>query len=192
MTAKELERLIAERGGNASALDVVTRRLREAGFLPVGGRGVNAAALRPVDAASILIAYAGSEVAAKADETLRYYAHFARPNWVEIGAPRRRGSHFGGPVLSENFAEMLQSLLVHDEILIEVQAISFARNFPITRVLLNDGKQISYCAPARDLKEVEAEANWSFRSEGVLTHNLLKRIAIDLRGEAIEGLPGNA
>jgi len=60
MHMKALERLISERGVDASKADTITRKLREAGKLPSGGRGANAPQIGPREAAIFLIAVAGS------------------------------------------------------------------------------------------------------------------------------------
>jgi hypothetical protein len=66
MQVKALERLIASRGVDASKADAITRKLRESGHLPLGGRGPNAPRIGSREAATLLIAVAGSSKAADA------------------------------------------------------------------------------------------------------------------------------
>lgn len=67
MRARELERLLIEHGVGKAKVDMTTRQLRESGRLPTGGRGPNAPAIGPSEAAIILIAVAGSGKAIEAD-----------------------------------------------------------------------------------------------------------------------------
>jgi hypothetical protein len=60
MHVKALERLASSRGVNASKADTITRRLREADQLPLGGRGPNAPQIKAGEVAKFLIAVAGS------------------------------------------------------------------------------------------------------------------------------------
>jgi hypothetical protein len=62
-----LERLLAQHGATATKLDAVTRRLRDAGRLPNGGRGPNAPEIGPEEAAVVLVALAGSGKGLEAD-----------------------------------------------------------------------------------------------------------------------------
>ena len=68
MNAKDLERLLEAQGVSHAKMDGITRKLRESGSLPTGGRGTNAPMIGPTEAAIILIALAGSAKANEADD----------------------------------------------------------------------------------------------------------------------------
>lgn len=70
MKVRGLERLLAQHGATATKLDAVTRRLRDAGRLPKGGRGLNAPDIGAEEAAVILVALAGSGKGLEADVRL--------------------------------------------------------------------------------------------------------------------------
>jgi hypothetical protein len=174
MTAKELERLIARHGGNASALDQVTRKLREATKLSTGGRGFNAPSLPPHEAAWMLTAYAGSETASRAAHAVLFYSDFRRPDFYHVGP--------AGPAhgFSNGFDAAMQELLQEPRLLAEVHSIRFARNLPLVRIILRNGEVVSYCHKSEDLAEIETRAEQSFLSEGVLTRGLLEEIVANL------------
>src|SRR3954454_620444 len=67
MKARGLERLLIGNGVGSSKIDAVTRRLRHSGRLPKGGRGPNAPDIGPTEAATVLLALAGSSTGAEAD-----------------------------------------------------------------------------------------------------------------------------
>lgn len=67
MKVRDLERLLTAQGVSAAKMDGITRKLRECGRLPTGGRGINAPTIGPSEAAIILIAVAGSPKANEAD-----------------------------------------------------------------------------------------------------------------------------
>jgi hypothetical protein len=68
---RELERLLVANGAAPRKTAAITQFLREAGRLPVKGRGRNAAGVSAADVASILIALAGSSKANEADARLQ-------------------------------------------------------------------------------------------------------------------------
>lgn len=67
VNARDLERLLTAQGVGGAKMDAVTRKLRESGRLPKGGRGTNAPTIGPNEAATILIAVAGSAKGNEAD-----------------------------------------------------------------------------------------------------------------------------
>ena len=67
MRVRGLERLLTAQGVSAAKMDGITRKLRESGRLPTGGRGINAPIIGPNEAAIILIAVAGSPKSNEAD-----------------------------------------------------------------------------------------------------------------------------
>ena len=71
MRVRDLERLLTAQGVGAAKIDGITRKLRESGRLPLGGRGTNAPVIGAREAAIILIAVAGSAKANEADERMR-------------------------------------------------------------------------------------------------------------------------
>jgi len=70
MIVRDLERLLVEHGAGAAKIDAVTRRLREIGRLPKGGRGPNAPTIGKIESAAILLGLAGSTKGAEADTRL--------------------------------------------------------------------------------------------------------------------------
>lgn len=67
LRVRDLERLLTSQGVSAAKMDGITRKLRESGRLPTGGRGNNAPDIGPNEAAIILIAVAGSPKVNEAD-----------------------------------------------------------------------------------------------------------------------------
>lgn len=80
MHVKALERLVSSRGVNASKADTITRRLREMGHLPLGGRGANAPKIEAPEVAKFLIAVAGSPKANDASVRLEKLMALRGPN----------------------------------------------------------------------------------------------------------------
>src|SRR5262245_38637964 len=70
MNGKDYGLLMESHGANASAFAVVLQKLRGAFKVSVSGRGFNAHDLTDLEMACTMAAYAGSEVAARAAETL--------------------------------------------------------------------------------------------------------------------------
>ena len=167
MNAKQLERLLSKLGANASALDVVTRKLRAAFDLKTGGRGLNAHDLTTAEVSWIITAYAGSEVAAKADVTLS--------RLIELDGVGEKFRHSG------DFLTSLQLILGEQELAREVSEVRICRNIPIAEIHYKDGSKEKF-VPAKDRINGASFGNASYRSEGVLSAGLIQQLAIELSG----------
>ncbi|ASY43339.1 hypothetical protein CJD35_01880 [Sphingobium xenophagum] len=169
MNAKQLERRLSVFGANASALDVVTRKLRESFKVSTAGRGMNAHSLSTDEVAWIIAAYAGSDVAARASETLARLAEL-----IGVGA----ASAFRH---SNDFLATLQVVLGNPDWAWEVWEVRICRNLPIASIHYRNGQIEKFVAP----EFVEHGAGYgtsAFRSEGVLSAGFLHQLAIDLTG----------
>lgn len=154
MNAKALERLIADRGGNASAFGVVVRTLRAAFHVSTSGRGIPHD-LSPDDGAWVLAAYAGSEIAARADHT------FGRLLKLQSDAST-----------NNRFVFKLQLILRRDSVVPPVREVRICRNLNLAVIVYQDGREERFTAGNGG--DVPAGG---FRSEGILSGELLDVIA---------------
>lgn len=176
MTAKELERMIAARGGNASQLDTVTRALRKATRVSTEGRGFNAHKLTPAEAVWVLFGYAGSEVAARAAEAVLRVSALQRPDCYEED----------GMLLSQSFNAAMQDLLATPAALEKIADVRIAKNAAFATINLIDGKAFHYCARRVGLFELAVdEAKNGYLSEGVIPGVLLREVSARLAGELV-------
>lgn len=163
MNAKQLERFLADRGANASAVDVVVRKLRESFKLSTAGRGLSAHKLDGAEIVWVLTVYAGSETAARADETLARLSNLI--------APAFRHKHIGNDFLSavqvhfRNGAE-------------DIREIRIGRNINMAVIVFNDGVEEVF-VDAGQHGQADLAAN-AYRSEGVLSGGLLKQLAAEI------------
>lgn len=153
MNAKELERFLAARGANASAVDVVIRSLRKVSRVSTGGRGLHAAKLTPVEIGLVVMCYAGSDVASRADETAFRLMSLNGPNFCR---------------LSSYFPMAFQQLI--SEHLEEASEVRICRDHPYAVIQYADGGLEEF---GRGPISVPPPAN-SFRSEGVIPDALIK------------------
>ena len=167
MHAKQLERLLAALGANPSAIDVVTRKLRAGFDLKTGGRGLNAHDLTNAEVSWIVAAYAGSEVAAKADAALA--------RLMELKGVGEKFMHSG------DFLTSLQLILAEPKAAYQVSEVRVCRNLPRAEIHYKDGTKEKF-VPAKDRANGEGFGNAIYRSEGVLSAGLIQQLAIELGG----------
>ena len=160
MRVRDLERLLTAQGVGAAKMDGITRKLRESGRLPKGGRGTNAPVIGPKEAAVILIAVAGSAKANEADVRLEKLESL------------RSSPGANAPTLLETVASLLDDRGVLDT----VSEIRVARTKRRATVHFHDGR-VGEFLPARPDIRVDR-----FYVEGILSAPLLKLV-----GEAIRG-----
>lgn len=160
MNAKDLERLLASHGANPSGVAVVVQKLRESFKVSVGGRGFSAHDLTADEMACIVAAYVGSEVAARASETL------ARV--IELRS---------ADVKPNRFIDCFQLILLRDikglgRKIEDVREIRIARNAGFAQIIFNKGTPWTFTN-----RRVPAAALPAFRSEGVLSASLIDLLA---------------
>lgn len=163
MTAKDLERLVASDGGSVTALDTVTRKLRERYVqkplacllrgVRTGGRGPNAHRLNVFEAALVLLCYAGADVAERCTERLD-------------------DETFGGLVA------VLSKLLHTPDALAMVEELRVGRQAAYAKVVLRHGPALHF----------GDQQGGGFRSEGILGGHLLKEVAGALRPARMNGV----
>ena len=163
MNAKELERFLANLGASATQVDVVTRRMRAAFNVSTGGRGVNAASLRVDEIAWILCAFAGSDIAAKADQTFATI--------LKLQSPDAKCKEF----------VIAMQLILRGEIT-DVQEVRICRNMPLAKILYTDGN-IERFVSTEYLQSAGGFGEASFRSEGVISGGLIKALRLELEHE---------
>lgn len=161
MHMKALERLISERGVDASKADSITRKLRESGHLPSGGRGANAPKIGPREAAIFLIAVAGSPKAIDA------------PMRVEKLVKLRAGSH--GPT----FLAAVESLLADPAQIENVVEVRVARTQRRATVV-SEGGDVTRFSPATRNKTKTGRLS----VEGILDGELICEVAWALGTES--------
>jgi len=164
MHAKALERTLAMHGANASAVDVVIRKLRDAFKVSTGGRGLNAHDLLIDEIAYILAAYAGSETASRADETLARLM-----NLISDETRPPLAKHW-----TNDFLVSLQLILRGE--LTNVKEVRIARNFDFAAISYADGREVQFRSPAYK-DSIPGISGAAFRSDGVLSGALLEHIA---------------
>ena len=162
MKARDLERLLAKHGVGAAKLDGTTRRLREVGALPKSGRGPNAPDIGPREAATILIAAAGSSKATDADVRL------AKLRDIRCGG----GSRLGPKLLINAVADLLSDPAA----LADVDVLRIARTSSRADLIHVDGTVSEFRA-----RPVKGDRMYV---EGVLPAELLKIVAQELAASA--------
>jgi hypothetical protein len=155
MHMKALERLISERGVDASKADTITRRLRESGKLPSGGRGANAPQIGAREAAIFLIAVAGSPKAIDA------------PTRVDKLSKLR--SDGGGPT----FLDAVEGLLADQNARQNVREVRIARTHR-GAVIISDERTDTY----RPTSKKQRSGRLSV--EGILDRELISDVALAL------------
>jgi hypothetical protein len=153
MNAKDLERLFASHGANPSGFTVVVQKLREAFKVSVGGRGFNAHDLTADEMAWVAATYVGSEVPARASETL---ARLLKLRAVD-SEPK-------------DFILCFRLILSRD--IKGVREIRIARNADFAQIIFHKGAPWTFAnwrAPAATPP--------AFRSEGVLSAGLIDMLA---------------
>jgi hypothetical protein len=159
MKVRELERLLGEHGFGAAKMDAVTRRLRDAARLPVGGRGPNAPHISALEATIILLASAGSSKGAEADMRLKKLEPLPCTSTGRLG---------------NTLAEALTALLHEPAKLSELRELRVARTRASATFLFADGTVEEYGATGR-----RGERH-RFHVEGILPNGLLMKVAATL------------
>jgi len=143
-------------------MDATTRKLRECGRLPVGGRGTNAPTIGFVEAATILVAVAGSAKGNEAD---------ARVGKLE-SLRCTSGDHESWPLL-----EVLALLLGDPAKLHGVAEVRIARIKKRATIQFEDGRVEEFLDQKPDTRVDR------FDVEGILPAALLGLIASAIRDE---------
>ncbi|MEO7688189.1 MAG: hypothetical protein ABIS51_02810 [Sphingomonas sp.] len=171
MIARDLERLLVILQAPASIVDLVTRDLRENGAIPTGGRGPNAPRIGAVEAAAMLIALAGADVASQAYLAI---AKVKGLRFVELDAlPRHDGC----------LVTTLRKVLGDPPLASEIHEIRVCRNLPLAEIFYKDGA-IERFVHQNVIVDPMALGGGCFRSEGVLPGALLEQVALKLLGTA--------
>jgi hypothetical protein len=155
--ARDLERLLTAQGVGGAKMDAITRKLRESGRLPKGGRGPHAPTIGPNEAATILIAVAGSAKGNEAD---------ARVGKLE-SLRSTSGDHAKRTLL-----EVLALLLKEPSELQDVAEVRVARTQRRAAVHFVDGRVEEFRAPKPENRTDR------FHVEGILPSQLLRLIAL--------------
>lgn len=130
MRAREFEKLLAlldPKPWTASEIDQRTRGLRDAGLLPVGGRGLNAPHITAQHAALILISLAATNSAVETVEAVPAYAS------MEAVGP---DTLFSGQVM---FADALGGILADRYGMMEILEVFICRTWPEAKIKYQRG-----------------------------------------------------
>lgn len=158
--ARDLERLLTAHGVGATKMDAITRKLRESGRLPKGGRGAHAPTIGPVEAATVIIAVAGSAKGNEAD---------ARVAKLEaLCSTTIKGS-------KRTLVNALALLLADPSKLADVAEVRVARMHRRATIHLIDGQVEEFRSPKPDNRTDR------FSVEGVVPLALLRLIALAVR-----------
>lgn len=158
MIVRDLERVLVEHGAGAAKIDAITRRLREIGRLPKGGRGPNAPTISALDAAAILVALAGSNKGAEADARLQKLEGLRCSS--------------GKPTI---LLEFVASALEDTKLLTQLREVRVGRTTRRAAVIWADGTVDEYRGERSQLKPSR------FYVEGILPAKLLELIASALK-----------
>lgn len=158
MKARDLERLLIERGAGAAKIDAITRRLRQIGRLPKGGRGQHAPEVGAAESAAMLLSLAGSTKGAEAE--LRLAKLEALPGPASEGCPTLLGA--------------ITSLLESGKRLTGLVEVRVSRTSRRAVFIYDDGCQMEFGS------ERSRSAPANFLVEGVLPARLLEDVASEL------------
>lgn len=160
MRIREFERnLVFSTAWGAAEIDQRTRRLRELGELPVGGRGLNAPEITPRHAAMILIALAAADSAPRTAQVVRDYPSL------------RSGEGAAGGQFLDALVEILSAPATAET----VRDVRVCRSEASATITMINGDQLHYRDP-----QVNGTANPGGYVEAVLTGELLHNIAVSL------------
>ena len=159
MKARELERLLTAHGVSSAKMDGVTRELRASNRLPKGGRGTNAPHINPIEAASTLIAVAGSSKANEANVRLE-----------KLGPLRSTNDGMGDQTFHDALSSCLNSPSGPDELL----EIRISRTKRRATFNFLDGRVIEFLPAKADVRPAR------FYVEGILPRGLLQLIAQEM------------
>lgn len=171
MRARQFEKQLALLEPNpwsASEIDQRTRGLRDAGFLPVGGRGLNAPHIMPQHAALILISLAATNRAVETADATRAYASLEPVNPL---AP------FAGQTM---FADALGAILSDPYFRLKVSAVVVCRTWQEAIIKYRHGRRerSTIYRPPGSL-ELNSYSN-RVREDLTLGGGILQQLAIDL------------
>lgn len=152
MHMKALERLISQRGVDPSKADTITRKLRETGHLPSGGRGANAPTIGPREAAIFLIAVAGS------------------PKAIDAPARVEKLSKLRTSVGGGAFLDRLETLLANKECRRNLREVRVARNHR-RAVIINEDRTETYAPTSKKPRAGRLSV------EGILDSELICEVA---------------
>ena len=172
---RDLERLLTAQGVSAAKMDGITRKLRECGRLPTGGRGINAPTIGPSEAAIILVAVAGSPKANEADTRVAKLEPLLS----------------GGRVGARTLLEAVTSLLENPMNLESLTEVRIARTRRRAAFIFRDGKVEEFYTAKPDAR------TYIFSVEGIMSAPLLQLVARAIRDGArgarnSQGSPGAA
>jgi hypothetical protein len=149
-------------------MDVITRRLRENGQLPTGGRGFNAPIIGPHEAAIILIAVAGSPKAHEAD----------------VRAAKLGPLHSEGRAGSRTLLNAVAALLSNPSELDALSEVRIARTTRRAKIIFRNGKLEEFRTGKSDPRSDR------FDVEGILSAPLLALVARSLgNGQGKQSIP---
>lgn len=159
MIVRDLERLLCAHGVGGAKLDAVTRKLRECGRLPKGGRGTNAPEIGSNEAAMILIAIAGAGKGIEAE------ARLAKLDRMRTSSTKKLG---------KSLVECLASLLDHPAELEMVREVRISRT--------TSRASFRYVSEETDqfLPNNSKAREDRFQVEGILPRELLQTVAAAL------------
>lgn len=167
MNAKDLERLLASHGANPYGVDAVVRKLRDSFKvkISVSGRGFNAHDLTADEMSWIVATYVGSEVPARASETL---ARLLKLRAVD-SEPK-------------DFILCFRLILSRDTTIKGVREIRIARNADFAQIIFHEGAPWTFTN-----RRAPGATPPAFRSEGVLSAVLIDILAANLVVEENSG-----
>jgi hypothetical protein len=157
--SRHLEQRLIEAGYSRSRLEKGNYALREAGRLPIAGRGPYAPSISAQDAAVIVLAYAASGSSGKAYDRL-----------LKLEGLR---AIKGGPTLLATIRSFIEAPTPFSEMLI-------SRIRRRARILYPDGTEIVFAPSSTKYVDDRAENWWSIKAP------LLHVITMLLRGERVE------
>ncbi|WP_206757933.1 hypothetical protein [Sphingomonas sp. CFBP 13728] len=160
MTVRDMERLLATFGISPSLLDQISRRLREDGRIPNAGRGATAPDIGPREVTLILLALAGSEVAARPRIAL------ARLALLEIEAD-------GPPRHARGFIPAVEALLSNAANAGSVAEIRVGRGDCASSIVYDDGHVERFVPADRPKPPV-------LHTEGVIWGGLIGELEIEM------------
>ena len=161
MRVRSLERLLTAQGVSAAKMDGITRKLRESGRLPKGGRGINAPIIGPDEAAIILIAVAGS----------------ARANEANVRVAKLETLLRDGKPGAHTLLEAIRSLLADPASLDAMAQVRIARTKRKAAFIFRDGSVEEFHTARPDGRADR------YYVEGILSAPLLKLVARAIRDD---------
>jgi hypothetical protein len=164
---RDLERFLAGNGVDAAKIDAITRKLRDSGRLPKGGRGVHAPQIGARETAIILVAVAGCSKGLEAD---------ARMEKLE-GLRSKSGKGAGTPLV-----EAIEALLLDRTRLKKVTSVRVGRTARQATIYFRD-KTVEEFLPARP-----RDQEGRFWVEGVLPGSLLELVASAVAPDSNAGI----